>query len=426
MKDERKGKTFFLIFGLYLMIYFYLGVLPANVDSILLNLPGATQLFVGLTITFSLLTSTISLLLFGYFGSNLTKRFNRKTLFIGTNLIWIVSNAIISLSPSYTFFLFFFLIAAVGNGAFLPIGFAIIGDLYKAEERGGKFGFMQLGLLLGNGLGVVFGGITGWRVGFLTASILGLIVLVGYTKTGINISVTSDKSNKALDYNYKITFQDLTQLFKIKTVIGILLFVVCSGIATSTLANWSVFYLNLKLNNKGMAILLYLIAGLGALPGAVMGGSLGDAYFKLGRIKGRVIISMVGVICGSVLLLSFYLSPFILFGLAGFFLAFFSTGNQFAIFSDVTPPKLRGTVNSLSGVMTNVGGIVGNLLVSTLIQTNIQMISISIAIVLVIWLFGSILWIIPYYYYPKELRLQKIRANPSKNRIYLSNDPSIA
>ncbi|KKL05459.1 hypothetical protein LCGC14_2605800, partial [marine sediment metagenome] len=109
-----------------------------------------------------------------------------------------------------------------------------------------------------------------------------------------------------------------------------------------------------------------------------------------------------------------------------FFLAFFSTGNQFAIFSDVTPPKLRGTVNSLSGVMTNVGGIVGNLLVSTLIQTNIQMISISIAIVLVIWLFGSILWIIPYYYYPKELRLQKIRANPSKNRIYLSNDPSIA
>ncbi|KKL12751.1 hypothetical protein LCGC14_2532650, partial [marine sediment metagenome] len=153
MKDERKGKTFFLIFGLYLMIYFYLGVLPANVDSILLNLPGATQLFVGLTITFSLLTSTISLLLFGYFGSNLTKRFNRKTLFIGTNLIWIVSNAIISLSPSYTFFLFFFLIAAVGNGAFLPIGFAIIGDLYKAEERGGKFGFMQLGLLLGNGLG---------------------------------------------------------------------------------------------------------------------------------------------------------------------------------------------------------------------------------------------------------------------------------
>ncbi len=120
---------------------------------------------------------------------------------------------------------------------------------------------MQLGLLLGNGLGVVIGGITGWRGGFLTASILGLLVLIGYGRYGINVAIKFYDSNEIQVYNYKITFRDLVQLFKIRTVIGILLFVVCSGIATSTLANWSVFYLNLKLNNKGMAILLYLIAG---------------------------------------------------------------------------------------------------------------------------------------------------------------------
>ena len=426
MVDEKKGKAFFLIFGLYLMVYFYLGVLPANIDSFLQNLPGATQLGVGLAITFSLLTGTISMLIFGYFGGMIAQRITRKKLFIITNLVWISANAIISISSNYAFFLFFFLIAAIGNGAFLPIGFAIIGDLYKAEERGNKFGFMQLGLLLGNGLGVVMGGITGWRIGFLTASVLGLLVLIGYGRYGINVAIKSYDSNEIQVYNYKITFRDLIQLFKIKTVIGILLFVVCSGIATSTLANWSVFYLNLKLNNKGMAIILYLIAGLGALPGAVMGGSLGDIYFQLGRVKGRVIVSMVGVICGSVLLLSFYLSPFILFGLAGFFFAFFSTGNQFAIFSDVVNPKLRGTVNSMSGIMTNIGGIMGNLLVSTLIQTNIHMISISIVIVLVIWLVGSVLWIIPYHYYPKDLSLQNKKTGKSKNRIYIPSEPRIS
>ena len=207
--------------------------------------------------------------------------------------------------------------------------------------------------------------------GFLTASFLGLFVIIGYSKFGSRADINLTQSNEERAYNYKITFRELVLLFKIKTVIGILLFVVCSGIAASTLANWSVFYLDLKLNNKGMAILLYLIAGLGALPGAVMGGSLGDAYFKLGRIKGS------------------------------------STGNQFAIFSDVTDSKLRGTVNSMSGIMTNIGGIIGNLLVSTLIQTNIQMISTSIVIVLVIWLFGSFLWIIPYFYYSKELNLRR-------------------
>ena len=410
MADEKRGRAFFLIFGLYLMVYFYLGVLPANIDSFLQNLPGATQLGVGLAITFSLLTGTISMLIFGYFGGMIAQRITRKTLFIITNLIWISANAIISISPNYNFFLCFFLIAAIGNGAFLPIGFAIIGDLYRAEERGNKFGFMQLGLLLGNGLGVVIGGITGWRVGFLTASVLGLFVLVGYSRYGINVGIKSYNSNEVQVYNYKIRFRDLIQLFKSKTVIGILLFVVCSGIATSTLANWSVFYLDLKLGNKGMAILLYLIAGLGALPGAVMGGSLGDIYFQFGKIKGRVVVPITGVIIGTILLLSFYLSPLILFGLAGFFFAFFSTGNQFAIFSDVTNPKLRGTVNSMSGIMTNVGGIIGNLIVSTLIQTNIQMISISIVIVLVIWLFGSLLWIIPYHYYPRELDRKKIKS----------------
>ncbi|HEC39479.1 MAG TPA: MFS transporter [bacterium] len=414
MVDEKKGKVFFLIFGLYLMIYFYLGVLPANIDNFLQDLPGATQLGVGLAITFSLLTGTLSMLIFGYFGGMIARRITRKKLFIITNSIWISANTIISVSPNYAFFLCFFLIAAIGNGAFLPIGFAIIGDLYRAEERGNKFGFMQLGLLLGNGLGVVIGGITGWRVGFLTASILGLLVLIGYSRYGINVVLKSYNSNEIKVYNYKITFRDLLKLFKIRTVTGILLFVVCSGIATSTLANWSVFYLNLKLGNKGMAILLYLIAGLGALPGAVLGGSLGDIYFQSGKIKGRVIVSMVGVICGTVLLLSFFLSPFILFGLTGFFFSFFSTGNQFAIFSDVVEPKLRGTVNSMSGIMTNIGGIMGNLLVSTLIQTNIYMVSVSIIIVLVIWLIGSLFWLIPYMNYLKDIHLKKV----SQSEVY--------
>ncbi|HDZ17380.1 MAG TPA: MFS transporter [archaeon] len=425
MADEKRERAFFLIFGLYLMVYFYLGVLPANIDSFLQNLPGSTQLGVGLAITFSLLTGTISMLIFGYFGGMIAQRITRKKLFIITNLVWISANAIISISPNYNFFLCFFLIAAIGNGAFLPIGFAIIGDLYRAEERGNKFGFMQLGLLLGNGLGVVIGGITGWRVGFLTASVLGLFVLVGYSRYGINVGIKSYNSNEVQVYNYKIRFRDLIQLFKSKTVIGILLFVVCSGIATSTLANWSVFYLDLKLGNKGMAILLYLIAGLGGLPGAVMGGSLGDIYFQFGKIKGRVVLPITGVIIGTILLLGFYLSPLILFGLTGFFFAFFSTGNQFAIFSDVTNPKLRGTVNSMSGIMTNVGGIIGNLIVSTLIQTNIQMISISIVIVLVIWLFGSLLWIIPYHYYPRELDRKKIKSNKIKNNIIISNNSKI-
>jgi len=108
-------------------------------------------------------------------------------------------------------------------------------------------------------------------------------------------------------------------------------------------------------------------------------------------------------------LLGFYQSAFIILGVIGNFFVFFSRGNQFAIYSDVCVPELRGTVNALNGVMINLGGIVGSLLVSATIQDNIASISISIMVVILIWLFGVVFWVIPYQYYSKDLALKKLR-----------------
>jgi hypothetical protein len=96
-----------------------------------------------------------------------------------------------------------------------------------------------------------------------------------------------------------------------------------------------------------------------------------------------------------------------LLGFFGFFFISFANGNQFAIYSDVSIPELRGTVNALSGIMLNLGGITGNLLISTLIQNSLGFLSLSITLVLVIWLVGSFSWIIPYFYYSKESGIQK-------------------
>jgi len=146
---------------------------------------------------------------------------------------------------------------------------------------------------------------------------------------------------------------------------------------------------------------MYLIAGFGALPGAIMVGQLGDILNK--RFKaGRVYVSAIGIILGSVLLIAFYNYPIILFGMFGYFFVFFCTGNQFVICSDVVIPKLKSTVNALNGVMVNIGGIIGNALISSLVQNNIGLLSFSITLVLVIWLTGSVFWILPYLYYHKE------------------------
>ena len=206
---------------------------------------------------------------------------------------------------------------------------------------------------------------------------------------------------------FSISYKDIGKLIRTKTVLGILLFVFCSGIATSVISNWAIFHLSLQLGSKSLAIPLYIIAGLGGLPGAIMGGQLGDILSQKYR-EGRIIISVIGIILGTSFLLLFYTYPFILFGMFGYFFVFFSTGNQFALCADVVSPKLRSTINGLNGVMINIGGIVGNSLISSLIYTNIGMVSVSITLVLFVWLVGSAFWILPYFYYRKESASQGV------------------
>lgn len=83
-------------------------------------------------------------------------------------------------------------------------------------------------------------------------------------------------------------------------------------------------------------------------------------------------------------------------------LATFSSGNQFAIYSEVCLPELRSTANAMNGLMVNIGGIIGNLLISSLIERNMSLLPIAVFLVLFIWFIGTFLWIIPYFYYPKE------------------------
>jgi len=134
------------------------------------------------------------------------------------------------------------------------------------------------------------------------------------------------------DYNYKITPNSLIQLVKTKTVIGILASVFCSGIATSTLSNWAIFSLNLQINNKMLTILVCIIAGIGGIAGAVIGGELGDMFSDNEDPRGRIKISVIGIIVGSIFLLGFYQSAFIILGVIGNFFVFFSRGSVCNLF----------------------------------------------------------------------------------------------
>jgi MFS family permease len=150
-----------------------------------------------------------------------------------------------------------------------------------------------------------------------------------------------------------------------------------------------------------------------------MGGKIGDSLYHRGKLKGRVIVSFFGVLLGVLCLLGFYLIPvftesllqiifswilFLTLGFLGNFLVSLSNGNIYAIYSEVCVPEMRSTANALNGLMVNIGGIIGNLLLASLIEKDISLLPFAISLVLFIWFLGASLWIIPYFYYPKELK----------------------
>jgi len=430
---KKKLKTFRSLFLLYFMIYFCIGILPGNIDNLLITLPQTTKMGIGIVITSSLISGMVSLLLFGYYGEKVCYNISRKKLFIFTNLVWIMGYGLFSFSLNYTFLVIFAIISAVGTGAFLPVGFSIISDLFPPKERGKKFGLMQFGFLLGNGVGIIFGSVfgslfnfNGWRFAYGLSFILSFFALLSYIRGGLDPERgTSEPEFEdlqgKLNYNYKITSAAILQLFRIKSVIAIFVSVLCSGVAISTLGNWAIFYLTAKINSNNsevLATIIYLLVGLGGLPGTIIGGKIADSSLQSGTIRGRVIISFIGLVSGISLLMAFYLIPFftwtpmlvvvswVLFipiGFFGYCFAYFSVGNQFAIYSEVCVPEVRNTANAMNGLMINIGGIFGNLMISSLIEKDVSLLPFAIFIVLIIWLLGSFLWIIPYFHYPSEV-----------------------
>ena len=442
--QKNRKKTFHSISLLYFMMFFCGGILPVNINNLLDYLPKTTKFGIGIVSASALIIGIISILIFGYYGDKISEKFSRKRIFIYTNLVWIITYGLVSLSFNYFYYLLFIVIGAIGSGAFLPLGFSMIGDFYSPKDRGKKYGMMSFSLTLGAGMGIIFGGLLGiyagplgWRIAYGVGFTLIFYTLSAIEPERLRSEPEFENFKGEINYNYKITYSNLKQLFRTRSVGGILISVLCSGIANATLGIWAIFYLTTKINGRDAELIvttIYILAGSGALLGAIIGGRLGDSYFKSGKLKGRVLVSLIGLIVGISLLLVFYLIPFytetmlqivfswiffVIIGYLGFFFVAFSAGNQFAIYSEVSLPEVRSTANAMNGLMVNIGGIIGNLLISSMIERNMSLLPFAIFVVLIIWLMGSLFWIIPYFYYPNELK--ECRDTLLKRRLDLEN-----
>ncbi len=397
------------------------------------QLPGTEAFGIGVVMASYLGIVTISTLIFGYYGEKLSEKFSRKKILVITQLGWVICYGLVPFSLHFYHYLILNAIAAFFVGAFIPLAFTMVGEFYPPEERGKQYGWMNFGLVLGLGGGMLFGkllsfiDIIGWRLAYGLGASLGLAAVLGYSLSGIEPERGREEPEfrdmKEIKYDYRITLSKLKQLFKNRTIAALIISLLIQGIATETIGVWTIYYFEAQKlivlgTSAGLAALMfYIIAGIGALPGNIRGGNLGDKYYNEGKMKGRVLVSLGGLIAGIGLIFGFYFIPFfsgsilamvlssilILFiGFIGYFFLAFPAGNHFAIYSEVCVPEVRSTANAMHGVMVNLGGVPGNLLLTILLTVDITFLALGISILLVIQLVGALLWLIPYFFYPRE------------------------
>ncbi|MFX0075387.1 MAG: MFS transporter [Candidatus Hermodarchaeota archaeon] len=418
LNKKSKSRSFLLIFLLYFMIYFCVGIIPPNIESIIYSLPSISEFSISTAILLYLICNSISVLFFGYFRERIIQNLGSKKLFLLTNCLWILGFGLISMADNYAFFLSMLMISAIGTGGFIPLGFSSIGEMFPAHERGSKFGFMQFGLILGNGIGIIVGSILHWRIAFILGFYVSALLILIYFIIALDLRHIAINVGGLLDpknYNYKLSRYNLICLFKTRSVMSILFFVLTSGLVTSVLGNWGIYILSSNLRDPDLAILIYLIIGIAALPGAITGGKINDRLFRNSKHRLRFLVAMIGVLGGSLSLLIFYVFPIpalfftVPFGFIGYFFTSFTTGTQFAVYSEVCSPENRSTANALNGLMVNIGGICGNFLLSLIIYQESSSIKNAVSLILFVWMVGSILWIFPIFYYKKDILKQHDR-----------------
>ena len=428
--QKQLNKNFFSIFLLYAAYYFCLGTLAPNISNIVPNLEGATGSLIAMAVAIQLIINILSILFFGYYSDRISQKYSRKTILLISNLTVFAGFFVLALSVNIIMLMICILITASGTGAFLPIGFAIIGDSFPPEERGNRFGVMQFGLILGAGGGLIFGGLIGglggplgWRFAYMFAAIIGVFAIGIYNRVGINIvkgQSDPELSNfkGKITYDYKITFSNLKQILKNKSVTALLLSVMLTNVMASTMGVWAIYFFETKMPNTFTASIVYMIAGIGGLPGTIIGGKIGDSLSKKGKKNGRAIIGLFGAVIGVTISMIFYLFlPFNsdsidmyflslgIFGITGFLYFLFTSfgvGNIYAIYSECCVPENRSIANAMNGLVAAMGGVIGNFIVSLMIAQDLALLPFAMFIIILIALIGTFFWIIPYFFYVKE------------------------
>jgi MFS transporter, Spinster family, sphingosine-1-phosphate transporter len=363
----------------FVVVIFFLFVLLHQTDKLLigsLQIPvsktfGLNDLQWGFVNTGALIVGTIFYPIWGY----LYDRYARAKLLALASLIWGATTWLSSIVTSYPAFLVTRSSTGIDDSSY-PGLYSLVADYFGPKLRGRIYGLLQLAQPIGYLFGMILALIVapmldgkvfhleGWRTIFLGTGLLGLVMaaLIYWGIKDVPRGQSEPEFEEVAEMGqFRFNWDALKDVLKKKTM----WFVFLQGFAG--VFPWNVitfFFFGYLMTERGYdnnsvlltmgPVVLILAAGY------FIGGALGDWLFKR-TLKGRILVSSVGVLLGAIFLFFAMNTPvadkntfFILMCLTALFMPFSSPNVTSTVF-DISLPEIRSSAQAVEYFIENSG-----------------------------------------------------------------------
>jgi MFS family permease len=354
----------------------------------------------------ALIVGAIFYPLWGYFYD----RYTRPKLLALAALIWGSTTWLNAIAPNYSTFLVTRSSTGIDDSSY-PGMYSLVSDYFGPKMRGKVYGLLQftqpLGYLVGMMLGLMLGTEIGWRGVFYITGSLGIVMAI-VIFFGVRDVPRGQSEPELADFDvtgkYQFDWKIARDLFKKPSLLLLFVQGFFGVFPWNAITIWFFYYLG---SERGFSpdtqLIVMVIAVLILAVGYPIGGTLGDFFFKRNN-RGRLIVSMIGVLLGAIFLWFALNVPnenvllfTILLGATALFMPFASP-NVISTVYDITLPEVRSTAVSVQYFIESAGAataplIVGLIADQTSLKNAFLLICISTWIVCAIFFFVTSLFI---------------------------------
>jgi MFS family permease len=364
----------------------------------------------GAVVTGALIVGGILYPVWGY----LYDRYSRPKLLALVSFIWGSTTWLSALAP--TFPIFVATRASTGiDDAGDPGIYSLLADYFAPAVRGRIYGLLQisapLGYIVGMVLATAFKDVIGWRGVFYVTGSLGLvlsaIIFLG-VRDAARGSSEPELQNVVVLQEHHFEWRTAGRLLRKKSLVLLYLQGFFGVFPWNVITYWFFRYLEKERGySSGEVLSTMIVAILVLAAGYPLAGALGDRLFRR-TTRGRLIVSIVGVVAGTVLFFITMNVPvtakttFLVMLAASALFTPFASPNVISTVFDVTLPEVRSTSVAIENFVESVGAALSPL-IAGLIAVRLDLRTAIVVICTSTWAVCALLFVGAIIVVPRDI-----------------------